>query len=60
MKNRLKVSMKISTPSLNAYSFDPSKNPSGMRCVWLYSSIIKVLNYPRAFLNAVPKLETFP
>lgn len=45
MKNRLKISMKISTPPLNAYSLDPSKNPSDVRCVWLYSSIIKVLNY---------------
>ena len=44
MKNRLKMSMKISTPPLNAYSFDPSKNPSDVRCVWLNSSIIKVLN----------------
>lgn len=60
MKNRLKISMKISTPPLNAYSPDPSKNPSDVRCVWLYISVIKVLNYPRTYLNAVPKLETFP
>lgn len=37
-----------------------------MRCFWLCSSVIKVLNYPRACLNAwaltlsVPKIETFP
>lgn len=60
MKNRLKTSMKISIPPLNAYSLDPSKSPSDVRYVWLCISIIKVLSYSRTYLNVVPKLETFP
>ena len=60
MKNRLKTSIKISTPPLNAYSLDPFKNPSDVRHVWLYICVIKVLSYPRTYVNAVPKLETFP